>query len=664
MSVRRFFIFLLFLIPLLTYGQSERRLGRARLTKSFDYVTLAHELTDHLPNDSLKVKAIYIWMTRHIDYDVWGLTYNGGSYTKPNDILQHRKSVCLGYNILFDSMCSVIGIECEPVYGYVYMPWYEVGDTFFLDSHAWNAVNINGEWELIDATWGAGYIKQRKQRIAKFLYRRFRVPYRTKYHFKQKTNMKYFCTPPEVMVLDHLPSTPAWQLLDCSVPIDSFQRTPQGTIDHLAGPNVCENGNDSIAVIQSHEQQDHLYVAGTQALATNKQNHQDITLGQWHRIDYLSAMARDTLFSLEERIAMYDSLIVMADSLILYNKRTSKDAILEGQFFERRNRRMKAQTEKETKPQLRKHKKAIDEIKKERFLIRKQVQKLKRENKRLKLENKRARKKKIKVKRPKSTVPAMEALRDSILLDLEENFDSVAIRKDEMLEVSYYNYTDEIVYYDSLVAQKKRRLRLQYLDMREVNFYRNLSFTCYDTCVFTPKRQFLQTQKELDSLQLLLPRPGKWRVDTAAKAYKVYATDAKSRLKMNMSYYKMIARLPESSINEVAGFDSCRSEIVAINDSIREHNRERIRDLKHYQKRLRKFRWMHYKVKWSLQAELRNEAWRYVVTKNFFRKYYKGVAAMFRNNTNLARGMKTDFKQKKQALIRKKRKQDKLKSNN
>ena len=259
-------------------------------------------------------------------------------------------------------------------------------------------------------------------------------------------------------------------------------------------------------------------------------------------------MARDTLFSLEERIAMYDSLIVMADSLILYNKRTSKDAILEGQFFERRNRRMKAQTEKETKPQLRKHKKAIDEIKKERFLIRKQVRKLKRENKRLKLENKRARKKKIKVKRPKSTVPAMEALRDSILLDLEENFDSVAIRKDEMLEVSYYNYTDEIVFYDSLVAQKKRRLRLQYLDMREVNFYRNLSFTCYDTCVFTPKRQFLQTRKELDSLQLLLPRPGKWRVDTAAKTYKVYATDAKSRLKMNMSYYKMIARLPESSI--------------------------------------------------------------------------------------------------------------------
>gem|GEM_PF-2978834 len=51
MSVRRFFIFILFLLPLLSYGQS-RRLGKARLTKSFDYVALAHELTDHPRNEN------------------------------------------------------------------------------------------------------------------------------------------------------------------------------------------------------------------------------------------------------------------------------------------------------------------------------------------------------------------------------------------------------------------------------------------------------------------------------------------------------------------------------------------------------------------------------------------------------------------------------------
>lgn len=638
--------------------------GKAPFFKSFDYVVLAHELTDDQPTDSLKVKAIYMWMTKHIEYDVWGLTYGGGSYTNPNDILRHRKAVCLGYSILFDSMCAVAGIPCEPVYGYVYMPWYEIGDTFFLDSHAWNAVQIDGEWKLIDATWGAGTIKQRKQRCAKFLYRRFRVPYRTKYKFKRKTNMKYFCTPPEVMVLDHLPSTPAWQLLDCSVPIDSFQRSPQGTIDHLAGPNVCENGNDSIVSILNNEEQDHLFVAGHQAVATNKHNHQDISMGQWHRILYLKVMAEDTLYSLEERIAMYDSLMHMSDSLVRYFKFTSKDAELEGKFFECRNRRMKIQTEKESKPALRKHKKAIDNIKKERFLIRKQIRKMKFENRRLRIENKRVRKKKITVKRPATPVPVMFEQRDSIISKIIVNDDSVSVRIDTMSAYSWYNYADEIVQYDSLVAQKKRRLKLQYLDMREVNFYRALHFTCYDTAVFVPKKQFQQTQKELDSLDLLLPRPGKWRGDTASVKYKVAAKDAKLRLRMNMTYYKMLAHLPESGDNEEAAFDSCQRKITDINDSIRQHKRERIHDLRHYQKRLRKFRIMHYKVRWALQSELRSEAWRYVTTKNFFKRYYKGVATMFRKNSNIARGMKAEFRKKKQALIRQKKKEDKLMNGN
>lgn len=634
--------------------------GKAPFFKSFDYVELTHELTDDLPSDSLKVKAIYMWMTKHIEYDVWGLTYGGGSYTNPNDILQHRKAVCLGYSILFDSMCAVAGIPCEPVYGYVYMPWYEIGDTFFLDSHAWNAVQIDGEWKLIDATWGAGYIKQRKQKLAKFLYRRFRIPYRSKFKFKRKTNMRYFCTPPEVMVLDHLPSTPAWQLLDCSVPIDSFQRSPQGTIDHLNGPNVCENGNDSIVAILDAQEQDHLFVAGQQAVATNRHNHQDISLGQWHRIQFLKKMAEDTLYTLEERIAMYDSLMRMSDSLIRYFKFTSKDAELEGKFFERRNRRMRAQTEKESKPAIRKHKKSIDNIKKERFLIRKQIRKLKMENKRLRLENKRVRKKKIKVKRPDMPVPVMEEQRDSIISKIEVNDDSISTRTDTMALYSWYNYSGEIVFYDSLVAQKKRRLKLQFLDLREVNFYRQLHFTCYDTVVFVPKKQFLQTQKELDSLDLLLPRPGKWSGDTASLKYKKSAKDAKQRYRMNITYYKMLAHLPASGTDEVAAFDTCKQSIMDINDSIREHNKERMQDLRHYQKRLRKFRIMHYKVRWALQTELRNEAWRYITTKNFFKRYYKGVAAMFRKNSNIARGMKTEFRKRRQALIRQKRKEDKL----
>jgi len=598
-------------------------------------------------------------MTTNIDYDVWGLTSGGGSYTDPNDILRHRKTVCLGYSILFDSMCAVAGIRSECVYGYVYMPWYETGDTLFLDSHAWNVVEIDGEWKHIDATWGTGYLKQRKQTSRKILYKLFRIPYTTKYKFIRKPNFKYFCPEPEEFVKDHLPSTPAWQLLDCSVPIDSFQRTPQATLNFLASPEVCEHGNDSIPAIIDAPEQDHLLVQGKQALGTNVHNHQDISMGQWEQIRFVMALAEDTSKSLDERIAVYDSTIVMTDSLILYFKLTSKDAALEGKFFERRNRRMRAQTQAESKPILRKHKKAIDNIKRERFLVSKQIIKLKRENKKLRRENKRIRKKKLSVKRPLQQNDKMDTRRDSILAKVERANDSIARLTDSMAAESYYNYTWEVVYYDTVVAQKKRRLKLQFYDMREVNYYRAMGQTCYDTVVFMPKRQFMQTQTEIDSLNAILPQPGKWVMDSAAHVYKVDAYNAKIMLKTNMSDYKQLARLPQGDLDEKAAFDSAKADVQNINDSLITHNKERINDLKHYRRSLRKFRLMHYRVKWQIQHELKNEGWRYVMTRGFFVRYFKGVSAMFRHNADIARGIKTSCKKKRNELRRQKRKREK-----
>lgn len=617
---------------------------------------LGHALTDSLNSDSLKVKAIYLWMTEHIRYDVYGLMSGAGSYTDPDDILRHRKAVCLGYSILFDSLCAVAGIPAECVYGYVYMPWYEVGDTLFLDSHAWNAVQIDGEWKLIDATWGAGTIRQKKQRARRILYRVFRIPYKTKYRFIRRTNMKYYCTEPEVFVQDHLPSTPAWQLLECSVPIDSFQRSPQATLNFLASPANCERGNDSIAPIVEAPQQDHLLVQGRQALGTNPHNHQDISIGQWTRLEHVLRHAEDSGMSLEASIAVYDSAIHMTDSLVRYFKLTAKDAQLEGKFFDKRNRRMRAQTTSETKPVIRKNKKAIDDIKGERFRISKQIIKLKRENKRLRRENKHIRKQKFKVKRPQQPNERLEIKRDSLVAKVERANDSIAQLRDSMNAVSYYNFAWESVYYDTIVAQKKRRLKLEFLDMREVNFFRSNGFTCYDTCVFTPKRQFLQTQKEIDSLDQILPRPGKWIMDSAAALYRKDAAAAKFLLKMNMSDYKQLGRLPQGSIDEKAAFDSAKTQITDINDTLIHNNRQRIQDLRHYRKTLRKFRLMHYRVKWQLNQEMRNENWRYVLTRNYFRNYYRGVSLAFRRNAGIAQGVKNSCKKRKKELEREIRK--------
>lgn len=183
-----------------------------------------------------------------------------------------------------------------------------------------------------------------------------------------------------------------------------------------------------------------------------------------------------------------------------------------------------------------------------------------------------------------------------------------------------------------------------------------MGFTCYDTCVFAPKRQFLITQKEIDSLNLILPKPGQWKMDSAAAAYKKDAYSAKFLLKMNMSNYKQLARMPKGSVDEKAGFDSCKTQIIDINDTIIKNNRERIHDLRHYRKTLRKFRWLHYKVKIQLNQEMRNEGWRYVMTREFFRKYYRGVSVAFRRNADIARSLKASCKKEKKRLEREKRK--------
>jgi hypothetical protein len=62
-------------------------------------------------------------------------------------------------------------------------------------NHAWNAVRIDGRWQLMDPTWGAGYLDNR-MRFVRF--------------FQEH----YFLTDPGAFVFDHFPEDPHWQLLE------------------------------------------------------------------------------------------------------------------------------------------------------------------------------------------------------------------------------------------------------------------------------------------------------------------------------------------------------------------------------------------------------------------------------------------------------------------
>jgi hypothetical protein len=148
---------IVFCILFLSLSASAQKAPKVKRRDTYDPKTLAHALTDGLTNDSDKVKNIFLWISANIRYGI--------PFEDPRTILRYRKAVCLGMSILFDTLCAEAGIDAVLVPGYVYMPWYEARDTLFIDTHAWNAVNIDGKWELLDITWSRGYLKLRRQPI-------------------------------------------------------------------------------------------------------------------------------------------------------------------------------------------------------------------------------------------------------------------------------------------------------------------------------------------------------------------------------------------------------------------------------------------------------------------------------------------------------------------
>jgi transglutaminase/protease-like cytokinesis protein 3 len=70
----------------------------------------------------------------------------------------------------------------------------------YTKDHAWNAVQINGQWQLLDATWGAGYADDSR-------------------HYVRSFDDFWFLTPPSQFVYTHYPDDASWQLLKPTVPV-------------------------------------------------------------------------------------------------------------------------------------------------------------------------------------------------------------------------------------------------------------------------------------------------------------------------------------------------------------------------------------------------------------------------------------------------------------
>ncbi len=214
------FLLLFLLIPTVTFAQYEKVDVEVKsYPKSFsDPQLLAQRINTDFSKPDEKARAIFTWIALNIKYDLkaYYTQANNGiaySFSSPEDkikkdfefrltlakqTLRTKKAVCEGYSTLFVSLATAVGLEAVIVTGTSKIHETQIGKLPKASDHAWNAVKINGEWKLLDATWGAGVVDTNQQK------------------FKPEFNDAYFFTDPEKFFLNHFPDDQNWLLTNKS----------------------------------------------------------------------------------------------------------------------------------------------------------------------------------------------------------------------------------------------------------------------------------------------------------------------------------------------------------------------------------------------------------------------------------------------------------------
>lgn len=170
---------------------------------------LANILSQYATTDLEKARLIYTWITHNIAYDVVALNtfmnYNIYPDVSVRSVLNTRETICSGYANLYQQLAQNMGLRSVIIIGYAKGVDYAVGNDNNVN-HAWNGVQIDGKWYLLDPTWGAGIINND--------------------NFEKRFNDFYFATVPQHFIYTHFPENNKWQLLETSYTRDVFDNLP------------------------------------------------------------------------------------------------------------------------------------------------------------------------------------------------------------------------------------------------------------------------------------------------------------------------------------------------------------------------------------------------------------------------------------------------------
>jgi hypothetical protein len=233
---------------------------------------LVNRLTAGKSSDKEKFDAIFVWVAKNIRYNYAAYLSPRGA-TAPNlkRILKRKSGICLDYAFLMDTLCTLAGIQNVSVYGYAKDDLFDVGDSLYMDNHAWNAVKLDNYWYVYDVTWSAGQYVLQLRRFSQFivnvehwLYSKkrpvtitfrskrniecdpsggkftqtydalpawcvlllkitWRIPLRVHWVHDKDIHTEFYLSDPETFAITHIPDDPYWSLTANNSKIRTFE---------------------------------------------------------------------------------------------------------------------------------------------------------------------------------------------------------------------------------------------------------------------------------------------------------------------------------------------------------------------------------------------------------------------------------------------------------
>ncbi len=190
---------LLFLLQQSIFSQPPAKESALTIPANLTYSTgaMSSFIKEHYFTDTAHVRAIFFWVANNISYDIEKFQNKTTGIQPVEDVLKTRLAVCRGYADLFSELCNQCNISSMVIDGYT-----KQNGTISQIPHAWVAAKLDHKWYLFDPTWAAGYVKDNK--------------------FTKSYSETYYKLTPDVMLKDHMPFDPLYQLSEHTITNKEF----------------------------------------------------------------------------------------------------------------------------------------------------------------------------------------------------------------------------------------------------------------------------------------------------------------------------------------------------------------------------------------------------------------------------------------------------------